>query len=87
LAGQAIPWVPAAPEGMATDREGSPTWPAFGPEATAAGIRSVLAVPLAASGVVGALNLYARYPAAFGVVDRARHSLHHHPICALAGMV
>ena len=36
------------------------------------GVRSVLALPLAANGNLGALNLYARYPAAFGVVDRAK---------------
>lgn len=47
-------------------------WPRFGPEAAARGMRSLLAVPLAANGSLGALNLYARYPRAFGVVDRAR---------------
>jgi transcriptional regulator with GAF, ATPase, and Fis domain len=48
-------------------------WSRFGPQATAKGLRSVLALPLAAdSGALGALNLYARYPAAFGVVDRAK---------------
>jgi GAF domain-containing protein len=47
-------------------------WPRFGAEATETGMRSVLALPLAAEGTLGALNLYARYPAAFGVVDRAR---------------
>jgi hypothetical protein len=44
-------------------------WPRFGRQATAAGIRSVLALPLNES---GALNLYARLPGAFGVVDRAK---------------
>jgi GAF domain-containing protein len=57
-------------------------WPHFGPQATAAGIRSVLALPLVASGRLGALNLYARYPAAFGVVDRAKGLL----LAALAGL-
>lgn len=47
-------------------------WPRFGPEAAARGMRSLLALPLAADGTVGALNLYARYPDAFGVIDRAR---------------
>ncbi len=51
-------------------------WPEFAPSATANGIRSLLALPLLAShppeGCVGALNLYARYPQAFGVIDRAR---------------
>lgn len=46
-------------------------WPVFGPLATATGIRSVLAVRLTGDGVLGALNLYARYPRAFGVIDRA----------------
>ena len=51
-------------------------WPAFGPKATANGIRSLLALPLLASrppgGSLGVLNLYGRYPQAFGVIDRAR---------------
>jgi hypothetical protein len=49
-----------------------PRWSRFGPPVSALGIRSALALPLASEGCVGALNLYARYPAAFGVVDRAR---------------
>jgi hypothetical protein len=47
-------------------------WPRFGRRATAAGIRSILALPLNES---GALNLYARLPGAFGVVDRARAAI------------
>jgi GAF domain-containing protein len=47
-------------------------WPSFGPEAAAKGIRSALATPLTNNEAKGALNLYARYPAAFGVVDRAK---------------
>ena len=47
-------------------------WPKFSPLAAAAGIRSVFAVPLLTPGPVGALNLYAHLPEAFGVVDRAR---------------
>lgn len=46
-------------------------WPRFGPEAASAGIRSALAVALSANGTRGALNLYARLPAAFGALDRA----------------
>lgn len=46
-------------------------WPRFGPLADAAGIRSAFAAHLQGDGEHGALNLYARYPAAFGVVDRA----------------
>jgi GAF domain-containing protein len=57
-------------------------WPHFGPPATAAGIRSVLALPLVTNGKLGALNLYARYPAAFGAVDRAKGVL----LASLAGL-
>jgi GAF domain-containing protein len=49
-----------------------PRWPNFGPEAAAMGIRSLLALPMTTDGTLGALNLYARYPQAFGVIDRAR---------------
>jgi GAF domain-containing protein len=47
-------------------------WPNFGPRAALRGIRSVLALPLTTNGTNGAINLYATYPAAFGVVDRAK---------------
>jgi hypothetical protein len=47
-------------------------WPRFASDATTTGIRSVLALPLAPDANPGALNLYARYPDAFGVVDRAK---------------
>jgi GAF domain-containing protein len=57
-------------------------WPRFGPQASAAGIRSVLALPLTTNGNLGALNLYARYPAAFGVVDRAKGVI----LASLAGL-
>jgi len=57
-------------------------WPRFGPQASAAGIRSVLALPLTTNGNLGALNLYAHYPAAFGVVDRARGLI----LASLAGL-
>ena len=50
-------------------------WLHFAPSATQAGIRSVLALPLSADAHIGALNLYARYPAAFGVVDRAKAAI------------
>ena len=39
-----------------------PRWPNFGPEAAAMGMRSLLALPMATDGTLGALNLYARYP-------------------------
>jgi hypothetical protein len=50
-------------------------WLHFAPRATKAGVRSVLALPLSADAQLGALNLYARYPVAFGVVDRARATI------------
>ena len=49
-----------------------PRWPNFGPLALASGMRSLLAFPLSRDGTFGALNLYSRFPQAFGVVDRAR---------------
>ncbi len=45
-------------------------WPAFGPAAAARGIGSLISYKLAADGTVGALNLYARRPEAFGDADR-----------------
>jgi hypothetical protein len=56
----------------ADDLAGDPRWPRFGPVATAAGIRSALALCLSTTDSRGALNLYAQYPQAFGVVDRAK---------------
>jgi len=56
----------------AGDLVDDPRWPRFGRQATAAGIRSVLALPLTQIGDVGVVDLYARYPGAFGVVDRAK---------------
>jgi GAF domain-containing protein len=50
-------------------------WLHFAPEATKVGIRSVLALPVTADARLGALNLYACYPLAFGVVDRARATI------------
>jgi hypothetical protein len=47
-------------------------WPRFGADAPGRGVRSLLALPLLADSTVGALNLYAHYPQAFGVIDRAR---------------
>ncbi len=59
-----------------------PRWPHFGPAATAQGMRSLLALPLLGNGTLGALNLYAKYPDAFGVVDRAKGYL----LAAVAGL-
>jgi GAF domain-containing protein len=50
-------------------------WPTFAPLADAVGIRSMLALPLSADARLGALNLYARFPIAFGVVDRAQAAI------------
>jgi GAF domain-containing protein len=50
-------------------------WPQFSPQGAAAGIRSVLALPLSADARHGAVNLYARLPIAFGVVDRAKAAI------------
>jgi GAF domain-containing protein len=60
--------LPIYAEDLAVD----PRWPSFGREAVAIGVRSVLALRLASDGTIGALNLYARYPSAFGAVDRAK---------------
>jgi hypothetical protein len=57
-------------------------WPTFAPQAVAKGIRSVLALPLDFNGAPAALNLYARYPRAFGVIDRGRGLL----LAALGGL-
>ena len=57
-------------------------WPKFGPAAAAAGMRSLLAFPLLADDIRAALNLYARFPRAFGATDRAKGLL----FAALAGI-
>lgn len=59
----------------ADDLDKDMRWLHFAPQAVKAGIRSVLALPLVAAPQQGALNLYARYPAAFGVGDRARAAI------------
>jgi len=67
---------PSRPSSFYADElVGETAWPVFGPGATEKGIRSVLALPLMMSTGAGALNLYARQPAAFGVVDRAKGML------------
>jgi GAF domain-containing protein len=50
-------------------------WLHFAPLAAEAGIRSVLALPLSSDTQFGALNLYSRYPAAFGVDGRAKAAI------------
>ncbi|MGA3218136.1 MAG: GAF and ANTAR domain-containing protein [Acidimicrobiales bacterium] len=57
----------------AEDLADDPRWPNFGPQAAGTGVRSLLALCLSGDGqATGALNLYARYPLAFGAMDRAR---------------
>jgi ANTAR domain/GAF domain len=50
-------------------------WPQFAPRAAATGIRSALALPISADAQLGAVNLYARFPIAFGVMDRAKAAI------------
>jgi hypothetical protein len=49
-----------------------PAYPQFGPQAADLGIRSVLALRLLTDHRLGALNLYAELPRAFGILDRAK---------------
>ena len=60
---------------LVDDLETDHRWPQFSQQALGAGIRSVLSLPLAPNAQDGALNLYATYPAAFGVVDRAKATI------------
>jgi hypothetical protein len=59
-------------------------WISFGPVAAAAGVRSALAIRLLADESTrgAALCLYARYPQAFGVLDRAKGVI----LAAMAGL-
>lgn len=50
-------------------------WPKFSLLAVSEDIWSVLSLPLAPGSQLGALNLYAGYPSAFGVVDRAKATI------------
>lgn len=70
--------VPSYATDLATDLQ----WPTFSKGATALGIRSVLAYPVANGRQRSALNLYAALPAAFGAADRARGLL----LSVLAGV-
>ena len=48
-------------------------WPLFGPRAAALGLRSLLSCRLSAEdATLGALNLYARLPRAYGAIDRTK---------------
>jgi hypothetical protein len=55
----------------ASDLLTDPRWPAFGPMAAEAGMRSLLSFCLAGDVTLGALNLYAQVPHAFRATDRA----------------
>jgi len=55
----------------AEDLRTDPRWPAFGPMAAEAGMRSLLSFCLFGEVTLGALNLYARLPSAFSAHDRA----------------
>ncbi len=58
-------------------------WASFGPEAAKAGVRSALAIRLSDDASRGAaLSLYARYPRAFGALDRAKGVI----LAAMAGL-
>lgn len=59
----------------AGDLAGQSDYLNFAPQATAIGIRSILALHFSSNGNRGALNLYARCAWAFGVVDRAKGQL------------
>lgn len=56
----------------ADDLRSDDRWPAFGPMAAAAGMRSLLSFCLFGDTTLGALNLYARLPRAFGATDRGK---------------
>jgi len=69
-------------EDLATEER----WPSFSHAASAKGVRSLLALPLSntmqsSTATYGALNLYATYPSAFGVVERSKATL----LAAIAG--
>lgn len=55
-------------EDLLSDRR----WPTFGPQAAALGVRSVLSLRLLGKRTLGALNLYATLPRAYGLVDQAK---------------
>jgi hypothetical protein len=56
----------------AQDLAADPRWPAFGPRAAAMGLRSLLSCRLFTDTTLGALNLYARLPGAYGLIDRTK---------------
>jgi hypothetical protein len=67
----------------AEDLADDPRWVSLGPEAAKAGVRSALALRLSDDASRGAaLSLYARYPRAFGALDRAKGVI----LAAMAGL-
>lgn len=70
--GPGLDAVTAGTISYAPDLASDSRWPRFGTGAVASDVRSMLAVPLVSDSTLGSLNLYARYPEAFGVIDRAR---------------
>lgn len=56
----------------AADLRSDTRWPVFGPMASGAGQRSLLSFCLTGNSTLGALNLYATLPNAFGATDRAQ---------------
>jgi hypothetical protein len=67
----------------AEDLTDDPRWVCFGPDSAALGVRSALALRLSDDPVRGAaLSLYARYPKAFGALDRAKAVI----LAAMAGL-
>jgi hypothetical protein len=68
---------------FAEDLADDPRWLLFGPEAAASGVRSALALRLSdEASRQAALVLYARYPLAFGALDRAKGVI----LAAIAGL-
>jgi GAF domain-containing protein len=54
---------------VVADTTGPDRWGGFSARAAANGIRSILTLPLAADGILGALNIYAPTPDAFGEAE------------------
>ena len=57
---------------IVADTAGPDRWGGFSARAAANGIRSTLSLPLTADGILGALNIYAPVPDAFGEVEIRR---------------
>jgi GAF domain-containing protein len=64
-----------APAVYSSDLATDERWPTFGPRAAGRGARSLLSHKIAADGTIGAVNLYAIGPEAFGEPDQEVASL------------